>query len=371
MKNKTPFLILLAFFGLCSGLQAQPGVYLLTEDRYLDSAEYKDYLPEDFTFFNRSTPLKMELVSDFKKLVRRKFDEEYQEASLNVKISDEIEIRHNIRIKPRGNFRLKNCKNPPIMLNFKKGEFPVANLKNLDKIKLVNTCSDGNRYEEYLLKEYLAYRLYNMITENSFQVCFVKIDFVDTGRNEKVHTNYGFLIEEGDAMAERLGMQYLGGKGILPENTEPFHAAELAVFQYMIGNTDWSIKGKHNTKVLAEEFEDGRVELYAVPYDFDYCGLVDAPYAVPPEFLEIKTVTERVFRSYCSTDEEFDAAFKKFQELRPDFYQLIEEFDYLSENTRKRLTQYLDEFYDILDSPKKIKATIKSECRTRESSSKG
>ncbi len=371
MSTRTPFLLLWISFWLLSALKAQPGVYLLTEDRYLDSAEYKDYLPEDFTFFNRSTPLKMELVSDFKNLVRRKFDEEYQEASLNVKISDEIEIRHNIRIKPRGNFRLKNCTNPPIMLNFKKGEFPLENLKNLDKVKLVNTCSDGDRYEEYLLKEYLTYRMYNLVTPNSFQVCFVKIDFVDTGRDNKVNTSYGFLIEEGEAMAERLGMQYLGERGILPENTEPFHAAELAVFQYMIGNTDWSIKGKHNTKVLAEEFEDGTVELYAVPYDFDYCGLVDAPYAVPPEFLEIKAVTERVFRSYCSTDEEFDAAFGKFQELRPDFYQLIDGFEYLPESQRKKISRYLDEFYDILDSPSKIKATIKSECRTRESSSKG
>lgn len=354
-----------------TGLQAQPGVYLLTEDRYLDPSEFEEYLPEDFTFFNRATPLKMELISDFKNLVRRKYDEEYQEALLNVKISDEVEFRHNIRIKPRGNFRLKNCSNPPIMLNFKKGEFPLENLKNLDKIKLVNTCADGNRYEEYLLKEYLAYRMYNMITENSFQVCFVKIDFVDTGKNEKVNTSYGFLIEDGDAMAERLGMQYLGGKAILPENTEPFHAAELAVFQYMIGNTDWSIKGKHNTKVLAEEFEDGSIELYAVPYDFDYSGLVNAPYAVPPEFLEIEKVTERLFRSYCSTDEEFDAAFAKLQELRPDFYTLIDNFEYLPENERKKIKSYLKDFYDILESPRKIKATIKSECRPRESSSKG
>ncbi len=356
-------------FSTCTLLSAQTEVILLTEDRQIEKEEYANYLPDTLDFFHRSEPLKITLKSDFRNLTRRKMKNEYQEALLTFSIGDTIKVQQSLRIKPRGNYRLQNCDYAPIMLNFKKGEVPIKNLKNWNKIKLVNKCKEGGHYQDYLLKEFLVYKLYNQLTEKSFQACLLHIDFVDTGRDDKVRTDYGFIIESGDAMEARTGLRYLDNRGVLPENTDPYHAAELALFQYMIGNSDWSIKGKHNVKLLAGQ-DLANKELFAVPYDFDYCGFVNAVYAIPPDFLPIKSVTDRIYRSYCSSEEEFNQAFEKFRAKKDDFYATVHNFTPLEEKERDKIIRFLDGFYEVINNPKLVKATIMKECRPRESSKK-
>ena len=63
----------------------------------------------------------------------------------------------------------------------------------------------------------------------------------------------------------------------------------MSVFQYMVGNTDWSMVRFHNVEVSRTP----RGVYVPVPYDFDWTGLVSTRYARPNEGLGIRSVRQR------------------------------------------------------------------------------
>jgi len=64
--------------------------------------------------------------------------------------------------------------------------------------------------------------------------------YVDPARHDTV-TRYGFLIESDTALAQRISATPLRADNIYDPMTDPSYMTFVAVFQYMIGNTDWSV----------------------------------------------------------------------------------------------------------------------------------
>jgi hypothetical protein len=206
-----------------------------------------------------------------------------------------------------------------------------------------------------------------------------RITYVDTSDDVDTFTRYGFLIEDEVQMAHRNGARhvewppkpgqligkYVSGSGqLLPQSQEPRQAAILDVFQYMIGNTDWSAVEFHNVKLV--EYQDGT--LMAVPYDFDFSGAVNARYASPPEGLNIRHVKDRLFRGFCHDDVGRDWAlyedvFRLFLEKKEDIYALYTSQEGLGEDDLKDVTEYYDEFYEILEEPDRIERRMVRDCR--------
>ena len=180
----------------------------------------------------------------------------------------------------------------------------------------------------------------------------LRVNYVDTGRKDKVITRYGFLIEEDDAMAARNGTTLLKIDRFAQPNMEKNHMTFVALFEYFIGNTDWAVPGRHNVKIIYEPVEGEKGHRYAVPYDFDYTGFVNASYAKPPEGLPIEQVRERLFLGYCKTPEQYQVAIDRFLEKKEELYQVIEMFPYLNKGIKKSCIKYLDEFFKIVNHPK-------------------
>jgi hypothetical protein len=131
------------------------------------------------------------------------------------------------------------------------------------------------------------------------------------------------------------------------------------VFQYLIGNTDWSAVYGHNIMTLRTAA--GAVS--AVPFDFDYSGLVDAAYAGPPPGLSIRSVKERVFRGFCEPAPDWAAVFAAFAERRREIADLAAAIPGLGSRERARATLYIEGFYAVLDSPKRRGEQIVAACR--------
>ena len=129
----------------------------------------------------------------------------------------------------------------------------------------------------------------------------------------------------------------------------------VALFEYMIGNTDWSVPVRHNIRTIRLK-DDSLASPFSVPYDFDYSGLVNTDYAVPDPMLNIETVVERVYRGYPRTMDELNEAFKVFNSKKEEIYSLINNFKLLESNTKKSMIQYLDEFYKIIQKPNEVKS---------------
>jgi hypothetical protein len=171
---------------------------------------------------------------------------------------------------------------------------------------------------------------------------------------------YGFLLEDEQQMAARNNLVVVEKNRLNPLNTDPAAFLSMTVFQYMIGNTDWSVQFQQNVKLLAK---DSFAIPATVPYDFDHSGLVDAPYAKPAEELEMRSVMERRYRGYCISDmKNYEPVIALFNRLKKDFYSIYSNCSLLDAKYIKTATRFLDEFYATINNPKELKSAFSYPC---------
>lgn len=312
--------------------------------------------------FDSDEILEFTLKWDSKALNRDRGDNpQYHKAIVQYK-DEEITFNIPLKIKSRGNFRKSEagCKYPPLFLNFKKKSVPEASVfYGQDKMKLVTPC----RGDEYVVQEYLVYKLYNLFTPKSFRARLVKVVYQDTVRDKSSDPLFGILLEEEDQMAKRNDSKSISIKKLSPLKTRKEEFLEMATFEYLIGNTDWSIQYQQNIKLLKDDTDDFPIP---VPYDFDHAGIVRAPYAKPAEELKMASTLQRRYRGYCIKDmSEYDAVFKKFNELKDAIYAIYEDNELLSANYKKQTLKFLDDFYETINSPKKAKIDFTYPCDPR------
>jgi hypothetical protein len=319
-----------------------------------------DTLFRDFGLFTSDEILNLSLRFNIGEYMRKKPKEEYMKATLTYYINDKDSISKEIKLRSRGISRNSICNFPPISLNFKKAGFENDEIKKITKLKMVTHCNSGN--EEYLFKEFLVYKLYNALTDYSFRVRLVKVDYISTEKKGKIIRSYAFLIEPIDMLAGRTNTVEVDNLKLSQKFIIPEFMDRVNLFNYMIGNTDWSVAGLHNVKVISVTDANYPGLGGIVPYDFDYSGLVNAHYALPAEGLAIKSVTERIYLGACRSEEQFKERLKQFSEKKAEFYRIINEFQYLNEKDKKKMTAYLDEFYKALEK-NQLMNTLLRECR--------
>lgn len=254
-----------------------------------------------------------------------------------------------IKIKVRGNFRrsIDNCDFPPLMIDIPKKKGKKTLFEKQDRLKLVTQCQK----EEYIFQEYIIYKLYNLITDLSFKTRMVQVTYIDSLGKRKPETDFGFLIESEDEVAKRNKAKTYAGKQIGQPLADTITMATLAVFEYLIGNCDWSVPALHNIKLFTKT---GKLFL-PTPYDFDHSGIINADYAMPPPQLNISSVRERLYRGLNYPPSVFQQVFDKFNNLKPQIYNLYESSLLLSERTKKITKRYLDDFYESINDTKAIK----------------
>ena len=213
-----------------------------------------------------------------------------------------------------------------------------------------------------MLREYLVYKLYNVLTENSFRVRLVNIEYINTYKKSKPVKTFAFFIEPEEMLGERINAVPVNSLKLTQKHIIPEMMNRMAIFNYMIGNTDWSVPNLHNCKVLSPLKVSNSELGYIVPYDFDYSGLVDASYAVPYEPLGLSSVRERRYVGICRSEEVFIDALREFQEKKEEFYKVINDFPYLGEKVKKEMIRYLDEFYAGFDKRNSVVYDILNGC---------
>jgi len=312
----------------------------------------------DFGMFTHDEIFELSLRFDLTKYQRKKPKDEYLDAILTYHISRTDSVNKDVRLKSRGEFRNEHCGFPPIALNFKKTEFSREDLNEIGKIKLVTHCQRGN--EENLFREYLVYKLFNELTDTSFRVRLVKINYINTSKKSKPIETYAFFIEPLDLLGDRIGAIPIDLETLSQVNILPRFMDRMAVFNYMIGNFDWSVPGQHNCKILQQPLSATSHLGIVVPYDFDYTGFVNANYAIPPEGLGIESARERIYLGMCRSDEEYLETMKEFIVKKDSFYKVINEFKLLNDSSKRDLTRFLDEFYREIEANSILKSFAKN-----------
>lgn len=310
--------------------------------------------------FESDEILEISLKGDFNKLFKNTTGEPlYFDFSISYTDSSNTQISKPLRVRTRGHFRreMKICNYPPLLLNFSKKDLESTVFQGQDKLKLVMPCQG----EKYVMREFYVYKLYNLFTPKSFKVRLVRLNIEDeSGKSKDYDPLMVFLIEEEEQMAERNQMTSLDQELIRPEKIEPQDFHRMAVFQYLIGNTDWSIQYRQNIKLLRGPDMANPI---AVPYDFDHSGIVRAPYALPAPELLLSSITERRYRGYCIEDMQFfEKTFSEFLAQKEAIYSLYSQSTLLDEKYIKSTIKFLDDFYATINNQKKSKYELQYPC---------
>ncbi|MEM7000227.1 MAG: hypothetical protein AAF529_05530 [Pseudomonadota bacterium] len=312
-----------------------------------------------------ASPLQVTLATDLSTLMKKGAAE--QSATLTLQSEEGSQV-FQVKVAPRGKSRQERCRFFPLWLNLKKSELAGTVFAGQDKLKLVTHCSNTYSPRGYVAAEMLSYRLLNLVTDFSFRVRAVEMTYINT-KNNNSSAHPAFLIEHKKSLAKRLGAAELNDRNPKIRELDGELATQHALFQYMLGNTDFSlVQGIdptdccHNAvPMIAAGAQTDRV--FSVPYDFDVTGFVNVPYAKPPQHLKISRLTQRLYRGYCRHNEHLPDGIAHFQGLREKIFATIQTFADLPDLNRAKQLKFIDGFFKVLDSERSVRSKFYKRCR--------
>ena len=320
-----------------------------------------DTIETSLDLFGETKPMHITLSLDLKKYQREKYKGKYMPVHFHYYLNDTLQIDKDLQLKARGNFRRTHCSLAPFWLDVRNVDLKSDELQDVKRIKIVTHCKGSQAYEEYVLKEYLCYKIYNIISPVSFRVRLVRMTYVDTGRKNKVTEGWAFMIEPEEMLAQRMNANVVKRDDLRTSLLRPWEIDILALFQYMIGNVDYSVYGRQNMKFLGLPGY-GTAGYTPVPYDFDYTGLVDAYYAEPSEYVGIKSVRERVYLGPCREAEVYLAAVEHIKQCREEIIKLVKDFEFLDQKDKEGVFDYLEQYYELSEHPKSLISSMQRTC---------
>ena len=318
--------------------------------------------------FQGHTVIDITITAPFPSLLKRRPNEEYLPGTLAYSDADGNVVTLEMGIRTRGNFRRQPriCPFPPLRVNLDKSQTKGTLFHKQNKLKLVAHCRDrSERYEQGVIREYLAYRILNALTDISYRARLARVTYIDSENKHKERIQYAFFIEHKNRMSKRIGLPEIVTPKIKTAQLEGTYSDLTSLFAYFIGNTDFSpiagAKGEdccHNTTLFGNEGEP----IFAIPYDFDMSGFVDAQYAEPNPRFKISRVTQRLYRGRCTHIGNLDDSVREFQEKRDEIFAIIANQSELSDKTREAVTRFVEGFYKVIDNPKKLDRGIRKKC---------
>ena len=312
--------------------------------------------------FQDQTPLVLRITTDLKALLRDRGDERKEhDGRLRYTTPNGDTGSVSVKLRTRGIFRLKKCAFPPLRLDFPKGKVKGTPFAGQDKLKLVTHCDPWRSpYEQNLLEEYSLYGVFNALTDQSFRARLAHVTYVDSARNDSL-VRYAFLIESDAELARRLAVTLIEANNVHDLRIADDVMNLVAMFEYLIGNTDWSVWLRHNIAIAQRP--DG--DLIAMPYDFDFAGVINAPYASPAPALNIKSVRDRVYRGFCQPESLVTATLARFRAAKDSMYAVVRAVPDLEPREKKEMLDYFDQFYRIADDPRAVRREFMQGCRPR------
>jgi len=312
--------------------------------------------------FDEVAPLEMELVFDWQALCRNPQKAECADlpATIVYRDASNREQRVSSALRTRGRYRKDTveCALPALFVFFP-GDTHNTLFAGEKMLPLTTHCARPAEYEQYLLKEYLAYRIYAALSSNSLRVRLVHVTYRDSAGRLAPLERYAFFTEHFDSFARRHDVAVRAKQLFDPRAADPNKMAVFDLFQYAIGNTDWSAVKGHNVLVVASK--TGLAT--AMPFNFDFSGLVDAEYATVAPELAIRSVRQRVFRGVCDANTDWDAAFAHFAARRDDVLELADEVQGLEPKHRDRAVEYLEGAFATFASLERRQTLIVDACR--------
>jgi hypothetical protein len=322
----------------------------------------------DGGLFDSPLPLEIRLEAPWKSLTRKMEAGRSVNGHLYYEKDAGEDSKLEVEITIRGTSRLEVCDFPLLTLEMQPEDIVGTPFSGQRVIHLTTQCRKEKRFRDFLAREYLSYQAYRLLGEPALGVRIGLVEYLDTDRKRATESAPAFFLEDLDHAAARLGGVWLEPEAVEIQALAPETLALLGLFQFMLGNTDWSVRGAspgepccHNVAILGPS--EGASDLLPVPYDLDSTGLVDPPYASPVQSLPIRQVRQRLYRGFCASNSYLPQAVTRIQARRAELIALFEDNLLLSSPAKKGTRKYLESYFGILDDPQKLKKRILDNCR--------
>ena len=332
------------------------------------SAQSDDSGPVHRPLFDDDSMIAVTIEGPLQTIMRKRDESEEYPAIFKFADAAGSEQTLDIQLRIRGKFRAKKetCNFAPLRVNFKKKQVQGTLFEGQDKIKLVTDCqSSKSSYQQILLKEFLAYKILNVLSDRSFSARLLRVTYIDTDRKGKSRESYAFFIEDKEHIADRLGLELVEIKRTYYGALDPAQANLVYVYEYFISNTDFSLLAGpsdsnccHNTVL----YQNAGEAYISIPYDFDQAGLVEAPYASPNPKFKIRNVRQRLYRGRCAHNSHLNSTFQLFLAKRDDISQLVNGLDGFDQRSAKRTMSFIDNFYEDISTPKTVQKKFTNKC---------
>ena len=318
--------------------------------------------------FQDDQAIEITITAPLAALVKERPDEDELDGRIQYTDADGNTMQLDVGVRTRGKYRRQSrvCPFPPLRLNFRSSQTKGTLFHKQDKLKLVTHCRNKRiRYNQGVIREYLAYRILNILTDVSYRVRLLHVNYVDSDNQISNFEQYAFLIEHKDRLTRRTELSQVDVERTRVNKLRPGYTNLVSVFHFMIGNSDFSpIAGAagesccHNHSLFGREGE----LYFSIPYDFDMAGIVDARYATPNPRFKLRNVRQRLYRGRCKNNEHLPASLQTFQDKRDEIFALLDTQEELTPAVRKKITSYIENFYDVIDNPRMVQKYLLRKC---------
>jgi hypothetical protein len=310
---------------------------------------------ETLSLFSSAEPFTFTLAADFKTLNKDRDPESKKRYPGELRFTGEggTELTLAVQLSARGHVRrmARTCDYVPLRVEFPKQGVAGTVFARQEALKLVVQCARGGDYEQYLLREHLAYRLSNVITPRSYRSRLARVTYVDRTTGQATGTRHAMFIEDDSDVAKRMEGRTVELQRLLFKDVATDTLMPMMIFEYMIGNTDFSIFALHNVRLVQRPDKS----IHPIPYDFDISGLVHPPYAVPARGMMITSVRDRVYRGPCRRQEQIDPYIANFVAKKDLLRALPDSIPGLDKPSREDARSYLDDFFSAIKTTKDAK----------------
>lgn len=332
------------------------------------SAQHSNHNGEEHTIsplFKKDELFKIHLSYSKINILTNSNDSTYIQSKLKYELNDGSLDSIDIKIRARGNYRRLNCYYLPLTLKIKKEASQGTIFQEDKKLKIVLPCLNSNRSNDHIVKEYIAYKIFELISPYHFETKLLSVQ-LNEKKSSKImeHDLLGIFIQD-DKKTASVNKGKRTKRKIHPYVQDPVSSTRNALFQYMIGNTDYSIAYQHNEKLF---FIDDKI--VPIPYDFDMSGLVNTSYAVVSAIknktLPITRVTQRLYRGFKVDDEILEQTRNDFLNQETNVYALIDSYQKYFRDKKEftKCKRFIEGFYDLIKDDKKFQKNISDKQRT-------
>lgn len=316
---------------------------------------------ENLPLFKSTTPLVFTLTADFKAIERDRKPNSTQRfpGVLAVAGNDGKTVSIPVQLGTRGNLRLASCAFVPLRIEFPKKELAGTPFDGQSNLKLVVHCQNSGDYEQFVLGEYVAYEIFNLLTPLSYRARLAKATYVDSTNGKVVATRHALFVEHDDDVAKRANGRINPIEYRMFRHVDMNTTTVMALLQYMIANTDYSIIKLHNVRLVQNEAG----VLFPIAYDFDISGLVNTSYGAPDRQLHLATIRDRLYRGPCRPAEAYEPLLSQFREKKAQVMALYDAIPDFDKDYKRTAKDFLEEFYVTINKKGDVKHEFVDRCR--------